>query len=628
MKKIFSFTITLFLIFTLFSCVALQEYSLNDFNKPGKLVKAVYDKYGEEIKTKNGRFSVKRNGFVLKYEKLDKEKVNFDYFKTYQKGSTLELNITNFSYPADFVFKYLVKKTADENYRLVYSGTLKTPKSNIVLTDEYDHALVIAEVYSQDRKTLFFQTYPEIITFSKEKDNNFSVRDLNAAQYNYLKTGFTQKNIPVSLLAQNADLIYFSETPKTDKFGISEFLTKITYVNLSASYFDKKNTAKDYLFISQFTNLKALVSPKNLDNTELIKLLKKHQNITGVVLKNNTKITNLNLLNTVSLDELELNYSDIKPVVFDFNVLKNSNLKSLKIEGNFDLSNVDFGNKLTKLELNKVTLNSLDNISKLTSLSGLMLSKIKGLNNDNFALLGNLSKLKYLEITYSDTLSNLSFLNKLTHLSELNLSNSTNFTTFDFQSNLSKTTIKKLNLNNTKFGSLSEYTYLNRALSFTLNNTPFLSKYPEIFDAKEITYFDGKNYIIDHVDHIHAEQFSDLPQDEQSRFFKKTKESFFGKGEVIGFDKKGYFVKVNILNKAGQIIEQIYYFLGFPDFEFEFPDWRVDEFEPSAEIKESVLSRLIQRKLKKHPELKAEINKIAKNSTLTIFEKVSQINLL
>ncbi len=628
MKKIFSFIITLFLIFTLFSCVALQEYSLNDFNKPGKLVKAVYDKYGEEIKTKNGRFSVKRNGFVLKYEKLDKEKVNFDYFKTYQKDSTLELNITNFSYPGDFVFKYLVKKTTDENYRLVYSGTLKTPKSNIVLTHEYDHALVIAEVYSQDGKTLFFQTYPEIITFSKEKENNFSVRDLNALQYNYLKTGFTQKNIPVGLLAKNADLIYFSETPKTDEFEISEFLTKVNYLNLSASYFDKKNTAEDYLFISQFTNLKTLVSPKNLDNTELIKLLKKHQNITGLVLKNNTKITNLNLLNTVSLDELELNYDDVKPAISDFNTLKNSNLKSLKIEGNFDLSNVNFGNKITKLELTKVTLNSLKNISKLIDLSDLSLSKIKGLNNDNFALLGNLSKLKYLEITYSDTLSNLSFLDKLTHLSELNLSNLTNFTTFDFQSNLSKTTIKKLNLNNTKFGSLSEYTYLNRALSFTLNNTPFLSKYPEIFDAKEITYFDGKNYIIDHVDHIHAEQFNDLSQDEQSKFFKKTKESFFGKGEVIGFDKKGYFVKVKILNKAGQIIEQIYYFLGFPDFDFEFPDWRVDEFEPTAEIKESVLSRLIQRKLKKHPELKAEINKIAKNLKLTIFEKVSQINLL
>ncbi len=628
MKKVFSFIITLFLIFALFSCAVIQEYSINDFNKPGKLVKAVYDKYGEEIKTKNGRFSANRNGFVLKYEKLDKEKVNFDYFKTYQKGSTLELNITNFSYPGDFVFKYLVKKTADVNYRIVYSGTLKTPKSNIVLTDEYDHALVIAEVYSQDGKTLFFQTYPEIITFSKEKENNFSVRDLNAAQYDYLKTEFTQKNIPVSLLTQNSDLIYFSETPKTDKFEIPLFLTKVTYVNLNASYFDKKNTAEDYLFISQFTNLKTLVSPKNLDNTELIKLLKKHRNITGLVLKNNTKITNLNLLNTVSLDELELNYDDVKPVFFDFNTLKNSNLKSLKIEGNFDLSNADFGNKLTKLELNKVTLNSLDNISKLTNLSGLTLSKIKGVNNNNFALLGNLSKLKYLEITYSDTLSNLTFLNKLTHLSELNLSNSTNFHTFDFQNNLSKSTIKKLNLDNSKFSSLSEYTYFNRTTQFTLNNTPFLSKYPEIFDAKEITYFDGKNYIIDHVDHIHAEQFSDLPQDEQSKFFKKTKESFFGKGEVIGFDKNGYFVKVKILNKAGQIIEQIYYFLGFPDFEFEFPDWRVDEFEPNAEIKESVLSRLIQRKLKKHPELKAEINKIAKNSTLTIFEKVSQINLL
>ncbi len=628
MKKIFSFTITLFLIFALFGCVVIQEYSINNFNKPGKLVKAVYDKYGEEIKTKNGRFSVKRNGFVLKYEKLDKEKVNFDYFKTYQKESTLELNITNFSYPGDFVFKYLVKKTTDENYRLVYSGTLKTPKSNIVLTHEYDHALVIAEVYSQDGKTLFFQTYPEIITFSKEKENNFSVRDLNAAQFNYLKTGFTQKNIPESLLAKNADLIYFSETPKTDEFEISKFLTKVTYVNLNASYFDKKNTAEDYLFISQFTNLKTLVSPKNLDNTELIKLLKKHQNITGLVLKNNTKITNLNLINTISLDELELNYDDVKPAISDFNALKNSNLKSLKIEGNFDLSNVNFRNKITKLELTKVTLNSLKNISKLIDLSDLRLSKIKGLNNDNFALLGNLSKIKYLEITYSDTLSNLSFLDKLTHLSELNLSNSTNFTTFDFESNLSKTTIKKLNLNNTNFGSLSEFTYLNRVLSFTLNNTPFLSKYPEIFHAKEITYFDGNNYIIDHVDHIHAEQFSDLPQDEQSKFFKKTKESFFGKGEVIGFDKKGYFVKVKILNKAGQIIEQIYYFLGFPDFDFEFPDWRVDEFEPTAEIKESVLSRLIQRKLKKHPELKAEINKIAKNPTLTIFEKVSQINLL
>ncbi len=628
MKKIFSFIITLFLIFTLFGCVALHEYSLNDFNKPGKLVKAVYDKYGEEIKTKNGRFSAKGNSFVLKYDKLDKEKVNFDYFKTYQKDSTLELNITNFSYPGEFVFKYLVKKTTDENYRLAYSGTLKTPKSDIVLTHEYDHALVIAEVYSQDGKTLFFQTYPEIITFSKEKENNFSVRDLNAVQYNYLKTGFTQKNIPVSLLAQNADLIYFSETPKIDKFEISEFLTKVNYLNLSASYFDKKTTKEDYLFITQFTNLKTLVAPKNINNAELIKLLKIHSRITSLVLKNNSKITNLNLLNTVSLDELELNYEDANPVVSELNALKNNNLKSLKIEGNFDLSNVDFGNKLTKLELNKVTLNSLNNISKLINLSDLRISKVKGLNNDNFALLGNLSKLKYLEITYSDTLSNLSFLDKLTHLSELNLSNSTNFTTFDFQNNLSKTTIKKLNLNNTKFGSLSEYTYLNRALSFTLNNTHFLSKYPEIFDAKEITYFDGKNYIIDHVDHIHAEQFSDLSQDEQSKFFKKTKETFFGKGEVIGFDKKGYFIKVKILNKAGQIVEQIYYFLGFPDFEFEFPDWRVDEFEPSAEIKESVLSRLIQRKLKKHPEFKAEINKIAKNSTLTIFEKVSQINLL
>lgn len=628
MKKIFSFAITLFLIFTLFACATIQEYSLNDFNKPGRLVKAVYDKYGDEIKTKNGRFSAKRNAFVLKYEKLDKEKVNFDYFKTYQKDSTLELNITNFSYPGEFVFKYLVKKTIDENYRLVYSGTLKTPKSNIVLTREYDHALVIAEVYSQDGKTLFFQTYPEIITFGKVNENNFSVRDLNTAQYNYLKNGFIEKNIPIGLLVQNADLIYFSETPKTDKFELSEFLTKVTYLNLSATYFDKKTTAEDYLFVSQFTNLKTLVSPKNIDNTELSKLLKKHQNITGLVLKNNTKITNLNLLNTVSLDELELDYDDTNSVVSDFDVLKNSSLKSLKITGNFNLSNVNFGNKITKLELTKVTLNSLSNISNLNNLSELMLSKIKGINNDNFALLGNLSKLKYLEITYSDTLSSLSFLDKLTHLSELNLSNSTNFTTFDFHNNLSKTTIKKLSLNNTKFSSLSEYTYFNRTLYFTLNNTPFFSKYLEIFDAKEITYFDGKNYIIDHVDHIHAEQFSDLSQDEQSKFFKKTKETFFGKGEVIGFDKKGYFIKIKTLNKANQIIEQIYYFLGFPDFDFEFPDWRVDEFEPSAEIKESVLSRLIQRKLKEHPELKVEINKIAKNSRLTIFEKVSQINLL
>ncbi len=628
MKKNFSFTITLFLIFILFGCATIQEYSLNDFNKPGKLVKAVYDKYGEEIKTKNGRFSAKRNAFVLKYEKLDKEKVNFDYFKTYQKDSTFELNITNFSYPGDFVFKYLVKKTTDENYKLVYSGTLKTPKSHIVLTHEYDHALAMAEVYSKDGKTLFFQTYPEIITFSKEKENNLSVRDLNAVQYNYLKAGFIEKSIPVSLLAQNADLIYFSETPKTDKFEVSELLTKVTYINLSAGYFDKKTTALDYLFISQFTNLKTLAAPKNIDSAELTKLLKTNPSISELELKNNSKITNLDLLSTPILDALELNHDDIKPVISDFNALKNSNLKSLKIVGNFDLSNVDFGNKITKLELTKVTLNSLDNISKLTNLSDLNLSKIKGINNDNFALLGNLSKLKYLEITYSDTLSRLSFLNKLNHLSELNLSNSTNFSTFDFQNNLSKTTIKKLNLDNTKFSSLSEYTYFNRALSFTLNNTPFLSKYTELFDAKEITYFDGKNYIIDHIDHIHAEQFSELSQDEQSKFFKKTKETFFGKGEVIGFDKKGYFVKVKILNKAGRIIEQIYYFLGFPEFDFDFPDWRVDEFEPSAEIKESVLSRLIQKKLKKHPELKAEINKIAKNSKLTIFEKVSQINLL
>lgn len=628
MKKIFSFTIALFLIFTLFACATIQEYSLNDFNKPGKLVKAVYDKYGEEIKTKNGRFSAKQNDFVLKYEKLDKEKINFDYFKTYQKDSTLELNITNFSFPGEFVFKYLVKKTTDENYKLVYLGTLKTPKSNIVLTHEYDHALVMAEVYSKDEKTLLFQTYPEIITFGKEKENNFSVRDLNTAQYNYLKNGFIEKNIPVGLLVQNADLIYFSETPKTDKFELSEFLTKVTYLNLNASYFDKKTTAEEYLFISQFTNLKTLVAPKNIGNAEFIKLLKIHSRITSVVLKNNSKITNLNLLNTVSLDELELNYEDTNPVVSELNALKNSNLKSLKIEGNFDLSNVDFGNKLTKLELNKVTLNSLNNISKLINLSDLRLSKVKGINNDNFALLGNLNKLKYLEITYSNTLYSLSFLNKLNHISELKLSNSTNFTTFDFQNNLSKTTIKKLNLINTKFNSLSEYTNFNRALSFTLNNTPFLSNYPEIFDAKEITYFDGKNYIIDHVDHIHAEQFSDLSQDEQSKFFKKTNETFFGKGEVIGFDKKGYFVKVKTLNKANQIIEQIYYFLGFPDFDFDFPDWRVDEFEPSDEIKESVLRRLIERKLKKHPELKTEINKIAKNSTLTIFEKVSQINLL
>lgn len=628
MKKNFSFIITLFLIFALFSCATIQEYSLNDFNKPGKLVKAVYDKYGEEIKTKNGRFSAKPNGFVLKYEKLDKEKINFDYFKTYQKDSTLELNITNFSFPGEFVFKYLVKKTTDENYRLVYLGTLKTPKSNIVLTHEYDHALVMAEVYSKDEKTLFFQTYPEIITFGKEKENNFSVRDLNTAQYNYLKNGFIEKNIPVDLLVQNADLIYFSETPKTDKFELSKFLTKVTYLNLSTSYFDKKTTKEDYLFIAQFTNLKTIVAPKNIDNAELIKLLKIHSRITSLVLKNNSKITNLNLLDTVSLDELELNYEDTNPVVSDLNALKNNNLKSLKIEGNFDLSNVYFGNKLTKLELNKVTLNSLNNISKLTNLSDLRLSKIKGVNNDNFALLGNLNKLKYLEITYSDTLYSLSFLNKLNHLSELKLSNSINFTTFGFQNNLSKTTIKKLNLDNTGFSSLSEYTYFNRALSFALNDTPFLSKYQETFDAKEITYFDGKNYIIDHVDHIHAEQFSDLSQDEQSRFFKKTKETFFGKGEVIGFDKKGYFVKIKTLNKENKAIEQIYYFIGFPEFDFEFPDWRVDEFEPSKEIKESVLSRLIKRKLKKQPELKAEIKKIAKNSTLTIFEKVSQINLL
>lgn len=628
MKKIFSFTITLFLIFILFGCATIQEYSINDFNKPGKLVKAVYDKYGEEIKTKNGRFSAKRSAFVLKYEKLDKEKVNFDYFKTYQKDSTFELNITNFSYPGDFVFKYLVKKTTDENYKLVYSGTLKTPKSNIVLTNEYDHALAMAEVYSKDGKTLFFQTYPEIITFSKEKENNLSVRDLNAVQYNYLKTGFIKKNIPISLLDRNADLIYFSETPKTDKFEVFEFLTKVTYLNLSASYFDKKTTVEDYLFISQFANLKRLAAPKNIDSIELTKLLKTHPSISGLELKNNSKITSLNLLNTSSLNELVLNYDGIKSVISDFNSLKKSNLKSLKIIGNFDLSNVDFGNKITKLELTKVTFNSLNNISKLSDLSDLKLSKIKGINNDNFALLGNLSKLKYLEITYSDTLSSISFLDKLIHLSELNISNSTNFSTFDFQNNLSKTTIKKLNLDNTKFSSLSEYTYFNRALSFTLNNTPFLCKYPEIFGAKEIAYFDGKNYIIDHIDHIHAEQFSELSQDEQSKFFKKTKETFFGKGEVIGFDKKGYFVKVKILNKAGRIIEQIYYFLGFPEFDFDFPDWRVDEFEPSAEIKRSVLSRLIQRKLKKHPELKAEINKIAKNSKLTIFEKVSQINLL
>ncbi len=628
MKKIFSFTITFFLIFTLFGCAALQEYSLNDFNKPGKLVKSVYGKHGEEIKVKNGRFSAKRNSFVLKYEKLDKEKVNFDYFKTYQKDSTLELNITNFSYPGNFVFKYLVKKTTDENYKLVYSGTLKMPKSNIVLNDEYDHALVMAEVYSLDGKTLFFQTYPEIITFSKEKENNLSVRHLNEAQYNYLKNGFIEKNIPINLLDLNADLIYFSEIPKTDKFEISKLLTKVTYINLSASYFDKKNTAEDYLFISEFTNLKKIVAPKNIDHTELIKLLKSHQSISELVLKNNSKITNLNLLNTLSLDELELNYDDIKPVVSDFNAFKKINLKSLKVDGNFDLSNVDFGNKLTKLKLSKVTLTSLNNISKLTNLSDLKLYKIKGIKNDNFALLGNLTKLKYLEITYSATLSNVSFLNKLTHLSELNLSNSTNFSTFNFQNNLSKTSIKKLNLASTKFSSLSEYTYFNRTLLFYLNNTPFLVKYPEISDAKEITYFDGKNYIIDHIDHIHAEQFSDLSLDEQSKFFKKTKETFFGKGKVIGFDKKGYFVKVRTLNQANQIIEQIYYFLGFPDFEFDFPDWRVDEFEPSAEIKESVLNRLVQKKLSKQPELKTQIDKITKNTNLTIFEKVSQINLL
>ncbi len=64
MKKIFTLIISVFLFFTLFSCAANLEYSVNDFQKPGKLVKAVYDKSGEPIAVKNGKFFAKRKQFV------------------------------------------------------------------------------------------------------------------------------------------------------------------------------------------------------------------------------------------------------------------------------------------------------------------------------------------------------------------------------------------------------------------------------------------------------------------------------------------------------------------------------------------------------------------------------------
>lgn len=628
MKKIFTLVISFFLFFTLFSCAANIEYSVNDFQKPGKLVKAVYDKSGEPIAVKNGKFFAKRKQFVLRYEKLDKEKVNFDYFNAYTKNSTLELNITNFSYPGEFIFKYLVKKTTNSKYSLIYTGSKKAVKSTVVLTDEYDHALVFGEVYTKDGKTLIFQTYPEIITFKKENTKIFKIADLNEAQVNHLKQAAEQKNIPAKIFAKNLDLVYFTKLPKTNNFELTDFLSTVSYLNLSTADFGTLSNYQQFTFIDNFINLKTLVAPRNIDSTELKKILNKNSNIKKLVLKNNLKITDFQFLKSLNLTSLELEYTDKEPANLSLNELKNIQINSLSISGNFDLSTLVLSQTISELKLKKVHLNTLSNISKLTNLSTLVMREISGLNNDNFALLGNLTQLKYLEITHTEELVSAEFLNKLNHLSELNFSYSKNFKNFNFKNNLSQTNLKKLTLTNTSFDSLSEYTYFSRLTYFNAENTTFKKENSEIFDAKEITYFDGKNYIIDHIDHIHAEKFSELSKEKQDNFFKKTNKKFFGKGQIIGFDKTGYFVKVKILNKSNEIVEQIYYFSGFPDFDFEYPDWRVDEFEPSKEVQARVLQELSLRKTKAKPELKAQILKIVENSALSFSEKVREINLL
>lgn len=423
---------------------------------------------------------------------------------------------------------------------------------------------------------------------------------------------------------------------KEDLEEIFSKLTKIESLKLNGN-----SKIKDFSFLRQY-NIKELeIKRADLDDSVLENIVTNLPNLEVLNISQNKKLTNLevltrlNNLKVLNMDNLNFENLDVLKKLTQLEKL--SIVKIQKVDENDNhnvskLSNLDFLSNLKNLKYLDISDNKVNNfefLTNLTNLNELRMALVEvseeGLNSfENIKNLNNLNKLVANQTNLNIT--NLKLFENLKHLTDLDLSNTLSIIKIEFSKpNIS---LRFLNLSNTKLDDSETIYSFKNIIELSTKNTPFENKKQdqEYYNSDEVTYFDGKNYIIDHGDHYHL-----VKVDEGDKNFYRTdiKNHNLLKNKVlIGFTKDGYFLNSIIKKgKYGQNIYNIYYFEGFPDFSFIMPDYKDDSIKYSNELLEYILNKKIEiLKTFNLSQEKLEEIKVLKESDKTLIEKINTLN--
>lgn len=492
----------------------------------------------------------------------------------------------------------------------------------------------------------------------KEKLKEFfeSVYYLDLSQISLYNEGEFEKKLKGLKNFKNLEEIDLSNSKYTQKHleSIIKLFPKLESIKLNTNKIENFDIFKDTKIV------KISLRSSNLNDEKLEKLTTLLPNLTHLDISNN-KTSNT--------------YSR-----------KDGKYQMVKIEGITKIKALEKLKNLKHLVLDALEITSLEGIENLTNLEYLSLSSIKkpknGYNNNfdylaDFSSINNFTKLTYLNISYSklknlDFLKNKKFLNTLymekveceencknsLHVIK-DLSNLTKFICHDvanlfddisFLDGLDRlsyvavngTNIKKVGFKDINYSiryidcsntQISDETFLNQFAKIKSENSLKYSATPlsrknktdKYKDAGEISYFDGKTYIIDHYDHYHK---LEMQEKEKDTFYHNDikDNSLFHGAQVIGFTKEGYFVKKAFKKdqKYKYDIYEIYYLKGFPEYKFIFPNYKEDkDAKPSDDLLDYILQKT-KENVEKNQNNKDQIEKILKENN----DKINQINKL
>jgi len=328
----------------------------------------------------------------------------------------------------------------------------------------FNHDLLLVmteymETMDRTRFTIYLESSKIKLGSKISISQNDSIRGLNKNDIEVISSLTNLKHLDLGINIKY--LGYDIRKDDIDNYSMSDIakLTDLTYLNLNNKY---KITSEGLILLAKLTNLKTLELSKNL-------------NVFG-----NTNLTDFNfhIINSFLTNLTSLKFNSIQ--VLDINSI--SNLRKIET---LNVYNMIINNpeppesflNLKSLKIRNPENYFLDILGRLTNLTSLELSWKGHIENYNFII--NLTNLEILDMTRTET-NDINYLTHLTQLKDLTLSSINNIndsTPLLFLTNLEKFAIGYLNTSN-------DLRYLTNLKDLDINSSKNIKSYDLSFLTK------------------------------------------------------------------------------------------------------------------------------------------------